>query len=74
MVSPAGSGADGDMSGTVDTADYEFWRARFGNVAPIPGAVSSAVPEASTTTLVVIGLLLCHLTLRRFPVVSVFCQ
>ena len=25
--------ADGDDNGTIEQADYDFWRARFGNVA-----------------------------------------
>lgn len=57
-ASPAGSGADGDSSGTIGPGDYTFWRARFGNAAPGAGSlVGGLVPEPTTALLQLGGLL-----------------
>jgi hypothetical protein len=44
-VSPAGSGADGDSSGTIGAGDYTYWRARFGNAAAAGAIFGDTVPE-----------------------------
>ncbi|MEX2308151.1 MAG: hypothetical protein WD738_11190 [Pirellulales bacterium] len=59
-ANPFGSGADGDMDGTIDPGDYDFWAARFGNTVPGSGggAVNAAVPEPATGVLLFLALLL----------------
>jgi hypothetical protein len=55
---PPGSGADGTgpggaPDGVVNTLDYDFWRARFGNVGPGGAAIPAAfvVPEPASCLL-----------------------
>ena len=64
-VSPNGSGADGSGNGTIDDADYDFWKARFGSTVPgaAQGLGSLAVPEPITPALITAGL--CLLAFRR---------
>jgi hypothetical protein len=51
-VSPNGSGADGDSSGTIGAGDYTYWRLRFGNAAPGAGSLAGElVPEPTTIAL-----------------------
>jgi hypothetical protein len=47
-----------DMPGVINDADFTAWRARFGNTGGA-GAVSTAVPEA--TTLALAGLAVCFI-------------
>jgi hypothetical protein len=50
-ATPAGSGADGNANGTIDSGDYTFWRSKFGNAVPGSGAlVGGAVPEPAAAT------------------------
>ena len=52
-----GSGADGDGNGTINSDDFTFWRARFGNPAG-SGSGSLAVgevPEPSTSLLALLA-------------------
>jgi hypothetical protein len=42
-----GTGADGDLSGTIDQGDYNFWRMRFGSVVS-GSSLGAAVPEPTT--------------------------
>ena len=62
------SGADGDGNLTIDSADYDVWRAHFGQTAPGSGSgqtLSAAVPEPATVWLLAISAaFVCH-CLRR---------
>jgi hypothetical protein len=58
-----GTGADGDGDGAIGPADYDVWRARFGD-ARIPGAHSANVPEPSTAAILFAGNLLVVFSLR----------
>ena len=67
---PPGSGADGDESGTIDAPDYDFWRARFGNVVGGTGsglASISALPEPTAVLQLIGGLLLVRFSIRKRP-------
>jgi hypothetical protein len=46
-VAELGTGADGDGSGIVDTADYDVWRANFDNTRASTSALAAAIPEPS---------------------------
>jgi Dockerin type I domain len=52
-----GSGADGDGNGTINSLDFDFWKARFGNPTGTgSGSVGhGAVPEPSTALLVLLA-------------------
>lgn len=52
-VANPGDGADGDLSSTIDSPDYDHWKARFGNLAPGAGGVA-AVPEPASAALLAI--------------------
>ena len=54
-----GTGADGNSSGAIDPGDYAYWRARFGNAAGSGSlaAAGSAVPEPTTSLLLLAGFL-----------------
>jgi hypothetical protein len=55
-VANRADGADGNANGVIDVGDYEYWRARFGNVVPFPGrgADAFAVPEPSAVVLMLL--------------------
>lgn len=56
---------EGDMPGTVNQADYDFWRARFGATAGSGGAVdAAAVPEPAGFVMAMCALMNCA-ALRR---------
>ena len=40
-VANPGDGADGDLSSTIDSPDYDHWKARFGNLVPGVGGVAA---------------------------------
>lgn len=67
-VATAYSGADGDGNLTIDNADFDVWRAHFGESAPGSGASqshSAAVPEPATAWLLAFSaVFVCH-CLRR---------
>jgi alpha-amylase len=48
---------DANMNGIVDGNDLAIWRADYGLVAPLTGAVSSAVPEPTAAALLLVGAL-----------------
>jgi len=54
---PLGSGADGNANGTIEIGDFNYWRARFGNVIESGLGAGAAVPEPSTFTLALLGLI-----------------
>ena len=62
-----GDGADGDESGTIDTGDYTFWKSHFGETVPGAGAglAAAAVPEPTSTVLLLAGILLSGPLLLR---------
>jgi hypothetical protein len=64
-ASPAGSGADGDSSGTIGPGDYTYWRARFGNPAGSGSLGEGSIPEPATVQLGCLMLLAWRL--RRRP-------
>ena len=52
---PNGTGADGDGNGIVQTADYAFWKARYGNAGGSGGGSAAAVPEPQSVLLLVLA-------------------
>jgi hypothetical protein len=54
-ASPAGSGADGDVSGTIGPGDYDVWKTSFGNVSGSGSLTGAAVPEPAALVLLFIG-------------------
>ena len=66
-ASPAGSGADGDSSGTIGPGDHTFWRARFGNPAGAGTLGEVEIPEPTAATSILGGLvaLMWRATRRR---------
>ena len=58
-ASPAGSGADGDTSGSIDAGDYSYWRARFGNAAGSGTGlgVPTDTPEPAASALFLVAIL-----------------
>ena len=46
--------ADGSGNVTVDTVDYNFWRARFGNTAGSGASASAKIPEPVSALLLVL--------------------
>jgi hypothetical protein len=66
------TGADGDGDGVIGPAEYTFWAGHFGNTFASTGSgASAAVPEPTSITLAVIGLLataaLCTLGYNGSP-------
>jgi hypothetical protein len=57
--------ADGDENGRVDQGDYAIWRANFGKLNGSATAASVAVPESSSTILLMIVLTSFRLPLSR---------
>jgi hypothetical protein len=56
----AGNGADINASGMIDAPDYDFWSSHFGGLVPGAGSGAggaAAVPEPTTASLAVAGLL-----------------
>ena len=47
-----GLAADGDLNGRIDTADYSMWRSHFGQLAGSGTVIGAAVPEPSTTIMI----------------------
>ena len=64
---PAGSGADGNSSGTIEVGDFTYWRARFGNAAGSGAGAGqvSAIPEPSAIVLLLTALATSSLARRR---------
>jgi len=65
---PAGSGADGNQSRAIDPGDYDFWRARFGNVISGSAAGHSDgqnVPEPALAATVMLAAILVYSQRRR---------
>ena len=52
-----GAYADGTRNGTVDAADYVFWRDRLGSGASVGLAAATVVPEPATLTLIGLAVL-----------------
>jgi hypothetical protein len=44
---------EGDTPGTVNDADYTFWRSRFGATSGSGAALNTAVPEPAGAALVI---------------------
>jgi hypothetical protein len=67
-VAAAYDGADGDGNLIIDNADFDVWRAHYGQTAPASGSslsLSAAVPEPATMWLAAIcAAFVCH-CLRR---------
>jgi hypothetical protein len=53
-ATPAGSGADGDGDGTIGPGDFNFWRARFGNISGSGALTGTSVPEPTSLSLCLI--------------------
>lgn len=65
-ASPAGAGADGDLSGTIDAGDLAVWQTNFGQYNPVPAPPISAVPEPTAASIMSLGLASCgYLAARR---------
>jgi hypothetical protein len=64
----AGFLADGDGSQRIDMADYELWRAHFGNTAGsgVGVSVNAAIPEPSTLILLTVRILAVCFRRRAF--------
>ena len=65
---PAGTGADGSGNGTVGPEDYDYWRARFGNISGSGAGQAASVPEPTAFALFALALV-CHIWRRgrRLP-------
>jgi hypothetical protein len=55
-VANQGDGADGNSSGMIDSGDYDFWRSRFGIIVSPASLNNAAVPEPTSTLLLLICL------------------
>lgn len=68
-ANPAGSGADGNESGTIDPGDFDYWTAKFGNAVPAAaqGAQTGLVPEPGAAVLILAVLGLLRLRRVRSP-------
>lgn len=67
-VSPAGSGADGDMSGVIDAGDYTEWKNNFGSTMPaavVGGLIASPIPEPQTLVTSALTVAVCGAASRR---------
>ncbi len=63
-VVTAGEGADGNGNGVVDPGDYDEWANNYGAGTPV-AAFAAAIPEPTTSLLLVVGVCLGGLRVRR---------
>jgi hypothetical protein len=61
LVTPSGSGADGDNSGAVDAGDLAIWRDHFGERFGSASPIGSAVPEPASLALLEFAVLVIAL-------------
>jgi hypothetical protein len=49
--------ADGNNNNMIDAGDYDVWKSRFGRTSGVGSAANSSVPEPTTLTLLLFGML-----------------